>query len=268
MIEGHGDADYLLFVDRKAVGVIEAKKKGSTLTGVEWQSAKYTTGLPEESPRPEAPSLRLRVDRGGDPLYQRLRPRARKPAGVHVPPPRDPRRRSEHGRVLCPEATLASSSCPRSMDGLVGGAGDGDRNLEQSLVHFRPRALIQMATGSGKTFIAANVAYRLIKFAGARRVLFLVDRANLGRQTLKEFQRSPPPTTGESSPSSTTSSSSGRTASTRARVVISTIQRLYSKLKGEPISGQSSTRTPASELNPSNRSRSPTTRSFPSRPST
>jgi hypothetical protein len=45
-----------------------------------------------------------------------------------------------------------------------------------------------MATGAGKTFTAANVAYRLIKFAGARRVLFLVDRANLGRQTLKEFQ--------------------------------------------------------------------------------
>ena len=50
MVHGHGDADYLLFVDRKAVGVIEAKKKGSTLTGVEWQSAKYTTGLPDNVP--------------------------------------------------------------------------------------------------------------------------------------------------------------------------------------------------------------------------
>ncbi len=45
-----------------------------------------------------------------------------------------------------------------------------------------------MATGSGKTFTAANVAYRLVKHADARRILFLVDRANLGRQTLKEFQ--------------------------------------------------------------------------------
>jgi type I site-specific restriction-modification system R (restriction) subunit len=45
-----------------------------------------------------------------------------------------------------------------------------------------------MATGSGKTFTAANVSYRLVKHADARRVLFLVDRANLGRQTLKEFQ--------------------------------------------------------------------------------
>ncbi len=63
------------------------------------------------------------------------------------------------------------------------------RNLEGSLAANRPRALIQMATGSGKTFTAANISYRLIKHADARRILFLVDRANLGRQTLKEFQQ-------------------------------------------------------------------------------
>jgi type I restriction enzyme R subunit len=61
-------------------------------------------------------------------------------------------------------------------------------NLERSLADNRPRALIQMATGSGKTFTAVSFIYRLIKFGGARRVLFLVDRSNLGRQTLKEFQ--------------------------------------------------------------------------------
>src|SRR5206468_1355109 len=62
-------------------------------------------------------------------------------------------------------------------------------NLEKSLAQDRPRALIQMATGSGKTFTAINFIYRLIKFGGARRVLFLVDRGNLGDQTLKEFQQ-------------------------------------------------------------------------------
>lgn len=45
-----------------------------------------------------------------------------------------------------------------------------------------------MATGSGKTYTAVSFCYRLIKFAGARRILFLVDRNNLGRQTLNEFQ--------------------------------------------------------------------------------
>jgi type I restriction enzyme R subunit len=57
--------------------------------------------------------------------------------------------------------------------------------LEHSLSENRPRSLIQMATGSGKTFTAVSFAYRLIKHARAERVLFLVDRANLGRQTLK-----------------------------------------------------------------------------------
>ena len=53
--------------------------------------------------------------------------------------------------------------------------------LEQSFAQFKPRALIQMATGAGKTFTACAETYRLIKYAKAKRVLFLVDRANLGR---------------------------------------------------------------------------------------
>ena len=63
------------------------------------------------------------------------------------------------------------------------------RNLEASLAADKPRALIQMATSSGKTYTAISFIYRLIKFAGARRVLFLVDRGNLGRQTKKEFDQ-------------------------------------------------------------------------------
>ena len=52
----------------------------------------------------------------------------------------------------------------------------------------RPRALIQMATGTGRTLLAVTEIYRLIKFGGVRWVLFLVDRANLGEQAEKEFQ--------------------------------------------------------------------------------
>ena len=62
-------------------------------------------------------------------------------------------------------------------------------NLERSLAKNNPRSLIQRATGSGKTFTAVNACYRLIKFGGARRVLFLVDHCNLGRQTYREFQQ-------------------------------------------------------------------------------
>ena len=69
-------------------------------------------------------------------------------------------------------------------------------HLEQSLRQMRPRALIQMATGAGKTYTACSFTYRLIKHAGAKRVLFLVDRANLGRQALAEFQQFTTPDTG------------------------------------------------------------------------
>jgi type I restriction enzyme R subunit len=69
-------------------------------------------------------------------------------------------------------------------------------NLELSLADNRPRALIQMATGARKTFIAVSSSYRLIKFAQAKRILFLVDRNNLGRQTLTEFQQYASPYTG------------------------------------------------------------------------
>ena len=56
--------------------------------------------------------------------------------------------------------------------------------LEKSLAEDKPRALIQLATGAGKTFTACSVSYRLIKEVGAKRILFLVDRNNLGDQTL------------------------------------------------------------------------------------
>lgn len=71
---------------------------------------------------------------------------------------------------------------------LYGNQIEAVTNLEHSLKRNRPRALIQMATGSGKTIAAITAIYRLIKYGGARRVLFLVDRSNLAKQAEKEFQ--------------------------------------------------------------------------------
>ena len=107
--------------------------------------------------------------------------------------------------------------------------------VEKSLFDDRPRSLIQMATGSGKTLLAVTTLYRLIKFGGARRVLFLVDRANLGEQAEKEFQgfRTPDDNrlfTELYGIQRLTSNTIGPSS----KIVISTIQRLYSILKGEP----------------------------------
>src|SRR5205085_4399985 len=78
---------------------------------------------------------------------------------------------------------------PLDETGLSPAQATAIRHLEQSLAENRPRALIQMATGSGKTCTAVSSIYRQVKFGGARLVLFLVDRANLGDQALKEFQQ-------------------------------------------------------------------------------
>ena len=108
--------------------------------------------------------------------------------------------------------------------------------LEASLKADRPRALIQMATGSGKTFTAVTAAYRLIKHADARRILFLVDRANLGKQTEKEFQQYATPDDGRKF---TELYNVQRLTSSKvddvSRVCISTIQRVYAMLRGRDL---------------------------------
>jgi type I restriction enzyme, R subunit len=110
------------------------------------------------------------------------------------------------------------------------------RNLEASLAANKPRALIQMATGSGKTYTAINFIYRLIKFAGARRVLFLVDRGNLADQTLKEFQQYASPYNNfKFTEEYIVQRLQGNTLDTTARVCICTIQRMYSMLRGKEL---------------------------------
>src|SRR3984893_7780101 len=91
-----------------------------------------------------------------------------------------------------------------------------------------------MATGSGKTFAAVNVAYRLLKFGDAKRILFLVDRGNLGEQTDKEFANVEPPDDPRKFPTLyTVQRLKTNSINPAAKVVITTIQRLYSMLKGE-----------------------------------
>ncbi|MBM1863480.1 DEAD/DEAH box helicase family protein [Pseudosulfitobacter pseudonitzschiae] len=74
-----------------------------------------------------------------------------------------------------------------NVDGLRDCQISAINQLEDSLKEDRPRALIQMATGSGKTFTAISQVYRLLKHADAKRVLFLVDTKNLGEQAEQEF---------------------------------------------------------------------------------
>ena len=251
---GHGTADYLLYVNQKAAGVVEAKPEGSTLTGVEVQSEKYSTGLPDNLPAHQRPLPFLYESTGAETQFtNRLDPEPRsrlvfsfhtpgtlaKWVGVSETPDAGAQRIAESGRDYLTLHNLRQSlkgMPPLNASGLWLVQERAIRNLEESLVAWRPRALVQMATGSGKTFMACNQVYRLIKHAGARRVLFLVDRSNLGRQTLREFQGFTTPDEGRKFTElyNVQLLQSGRIDPV-SRVCISTIQRVYSILKGEEL---------------------------------
>ena len=222
-----------------AVGVVEAKKVGETLKGVEWQSAKYLDGLPSELPSALEGALPFAYESTGveTQFTNTLDPDAnsRRVFSFHRPETLADWIAETHRHPLAPTLRHRLRALPPLEEqGLWPAQIRAIRSLEASLAADRPRALIQMATGSGKTFTAANIAYRLIKHGDARRILFLVDRANLGRQTLKEFQRFTPPDDGRAfTDLYNVQHLASNTIDPVARVTISTIQRLYSVLRGE-----------------------------------
>ena len=189
-----GATDYLLFVDREAVGTVEAKRLGHTLIGVEEQGAKYGAGLPpgvraNRTPLPfayETTGVETRFTSLLDP-----EPRSRAVFTFHRPEtladwleecPADP----TEGENLTLRARLRRLP-PLPTEGLRDCQVEAVANLERSFAEDRPRALVQMATGSGKTYTAITAIYRLLKHGGAKKILFLVDRDNLGEQAENEF---------------------------------------------------------------------------------
>jgi type I restriction enzyme R subunit len=186
-----GFADYMLFVERHALGVVEAKPEGTTLSGVSEQTEKYLRNFPESIPHEWVHQQNT--------LRDRLR---------YLP------------------------SLKR--EGLRDCQIEGIEGLEWSLKDAKPRALIQMASGSGKTFTAVTEAYRLIKYANAKRILFLVDRTNLGKQTLKEFQNYATPDDGRKfTEIYNVQRLTSKSIDDVSRVCITTIQRLYAILRNQ-----------------------------------
>lgn len=229
-----GDADYLLFVDRKAVGVIEAKPAGTTLSGVAEQSAKYLVGLADEIPHVELP-LPFAYESTGTETYFRderdPEPRSRRVFAFHKP--ETLRAWLKQGMTL--RARLRGLP-PLDTKGLRDCQTEAIRGLEASLQRDDPRALVQMATGSGKTFTAVSLVYRLVKHAKLGRVLFLVDRNNLGKQALPEFEQYRTPDTHRLFQELYgVQRLTSNAIDPNAKVVISTIQRVYAMLRGKEI---------------------------------
>ncbi|QGG89029.1 DEAD/DEAH box helicase [Agrobacterium sp. MA01] len=243
-----GPADYALFVDKKAVGVIEAKPSewGHKLTTVEEQSGGYAAAtlkwVNNQQPLPfvyESTGVITRFTDGRDP-----KPRSREVFTFHRP-----ETMAEWlSKPLSLRARLqAMPQLPH--DGLRDCQIKAIENLEQSFKADKPRALVQMATGSGKTYTAITSVYRLLKHADAKRVLFLVDTKNLGEQAEQEFMSFLP---NDDNRKFTELYNVQRLKSSfvakDAQVCISTIQRMYSLLKDEPLDEAAEEENPAEAL--------------------
>jgi len=229
-----GPADYLLFVKRQAVGVIEAKKDETILSQVEDQTLRYATS-----------KIKFRKDK--EPLSYLFEATSQV---IHFTDLRDPAPRSrEIFHFFKPETLQAWTKQEHSLrNSLKNNMPELPKanlrdcqvsaitGLEKSLSENRPRSLIHMATGAGKTFTAINAVYRLLNHGGAKRILFLVDTRNLGKQAQQEFYAFKPQ--GKQTffhENHIVQRLSSSTIDGAAEVCICTIQRMYSILSGKRI---------------------------------
>lgn len=232
-----GPSDYMMFIQGKLCGVIEAKREGSTLGHVAEQSARYAISktkfmqrwVAEDQPLPflyETTNHEIRFRDERDP-----KPRSRNIFHFH---------RSETVKSWLEQGTSLRTRLQELPDlntkGLRKCQIDAIHGIEDSLKEGNQRALLQMATGAGKTFTACTEVYRLAKFAKVKRVLFLVDRGNLGRQAHKEFQQYTTPDDGRKFTELYNAHILGPGGiGDEIKVTISTIQRMYSQLSGNEL---------------------------------
>lgn len=229
-----GPADYVLFVDRKPVGIIEAKREeeGHRLTVVEEQSTDYAKAKLKYLNNDPLPFVYISTGTVTNFTDHRdPKPRGRNLFCFHRPNTlADWLKKEKSLRTRLKEFPSLNEEGlrPAQIKAVV--------NLEQSFKNNKKKALIQMATGAGKTFTAATFVYRLLKFADAKRILFLVDTKNLGEQAEQEFMKFQP---NDDNRKFTELYNVQRLNSsyiaTDSQVCISTIQRLYSILKGEEL---------------------------------
>ena len=230
-----GPADYVLFIDNRAVGVIEAKPEswGHKITTIEEQSGGYAGAklkwVNNKEPLPfiyESTGVITHFTNGLDP-----KPRARDMFTFHQPKTLQ-EWMAQGSSVLGRLQNLP----PLNHEGLRDCQITAIENLEGSFQRNHPRALIQMATGAGKTYTAITSMYRLLKHADAKRILFLVDTKNLGEQAEQELMSFLP---NDDNRKFTELYNVKRLNSAYvpgdSQVCISTIQRMYSLLKDQPL---------------------------------
>lgn len=230
-----GPVDYALLVEGVPVGVIEAKKEdaGENITEVEGQSARYANStfkwVTIDYRIRFAYEATNKLTRFTD--FDDIKCRSRSVYSFHRP---------ETIAALLRQPDTVRNNLKRlpSFDetGFRKCQIRAIRNLDASFAGNRPKALVQMATGAGKTFTAITAAYRLLKFGKMNRILFLVDTKGLGEQAEREFLAYMP----NDDPRSFSQIYGVRRLKSsfipsEVQICISTIQRMYSILKGEEL---------------------------------
>ena len=250
-----GPADYVLFVEKKAVGVVEAKKEklGQNITAVEDQTAGYASAklkwINNSEQLPflyESTGVITRFTDSRDP-----KPRSREVFTFHRP--ETFKESLELGSSIRTRLSAIPPLNPDKLPAQALGLRDCQEvaitNLEQSLRDDHPRALIQMATGAGKTYTAITSMYRILKHAKGKRILFLVDTKNLGKQAEQEMLNfTPTDDTRKFTELYAVQRLKSSYVPKDAQVCISTIQRMYSILKGEDLDDSLEEINPAEQL--------------------
>jgi type I restriction enzyme R subunit len=244
-----GPADYVLFVDKTAVGIIEAKRteEGIHLTMHEDQSEGYASAKLKYLNNAKLPFV---YESTGEitrfTVYRDIKPRSRPVFTFHRP-----ETFSENIKQDKSLRTRIQDIPALPTTGLRDCQVTAINNVEQSFKDARPKALIQMATGSGKTFTAITFIYRLLKYAKAKRILFLVDTKNLGEQAEQEFMAYVP---NDDNRKFTELYGVTRLKSSSipndSQVYISTIQRMYSILKGTELDEVAEEQNPNERFQP------------------
>ena len=233
LLEGNLEADYFLFINGKAVGVLEAKREEVDVSSgrVSEQVVTYAKSVPDRYQAWMKPLPILYKSNGKEVLFLDYRKKDSTDweciNRIHTP--------YEIVKMLGIDDPFAGLPTLQRK-GLRNCQYEAVRNLEGSFRTGQNRALMVLATGAGKTYTACLAAYRMLSYTPMRRVLFLVDRNNLGRQAENEFGTFRLTETGDAF---NTIFAVNRITSNKipndSNVVISTIQRLFSLLKGENI---------------------------------
>lgn len=232
---GNKETDYLLFLNGKAVGILEAKRVEIDVDSdmVQEQALLYTRSCPSwcQAWFPHEPlPLAYVANSKALMFYDTRKSNSSFEYRKTIHTPRDVARLLQLKDPFVGLPTLSSKGLRKCQFEAI-------TQLEETFRSGKQRALMVLATGAGKTYTACLAAYRMLAFTPMKRILFLVDRNNLGKQAETEFGKFRLTQNGD--PFNTifeVNRLKAPAVPTDSKVVISTIQRLFSLLKGEDIS--------------------------------